>query len=248
MPSSLPKDLFSWYLFHCSPKKKSLTYTHTHASSGAVWWSKAKENRWNLKFKSPARSFSSWPSLTERREERESQTSGAQVYPSDSFSEKILEERKGEIFSHLVVVNNTQTHSVRLLWDGWEGSFPFFLFFARAFWRAAAGVKAGPAATTTLLLAIQGLCSSAFFCFPAADTDPSTRLTRVSQWIPNAKIFIKTQENTQLGSVRTWVERFLILLKCPWRHPLSPFPEWLFSILFRFFFWNFVFPAQLMTT
>lgn len=163
------------------------------------------------------------------------------------FKKRSLRKERGKFFRiWLLLITHRRT-----VWGCCEmgGRGPFlFLFFARAFWRAAAGVKAGPAATTTLLLAIQGLCSSAFFCFPAADTDPSTRLTRVSQWIPNAKIFIKTQENTQLGSVRTWVERFLILFKCQWRHPLSPFPEWLFSILFRFFFWNFVFPAQLMTT
>jgi hypothetical protein len=88
------------------------------------------------------------------------------------------------------------------------GRGPFlFLFFARAFWRAAAGVKAGPAASSDddLVISNSGSLQQCVFrfVFPAADTDPSTRLTRVSQWIPNAKIFIKPQENTQLGSVRT---------------------------------------------
>lgn len=240
-----PRTFFLIFNIPLLTKEKILNL-HTHASSGAVWWSKAKENRWNLKFKSPARAFSSgrrW-----QRRERESQTSGAQVYPSDSLfflKEKILEERKGEIFSRWLLLI-TQTHSVRLLWDGWEGSFPF-LFFARAFWRAAAGVKAGPAASSDdLVISNSGSLQQCVFFSSSwhwpVDSPAGPRFSMDSQFLLNCKIHNSGQCGRESRDFLFYSDA----------RDVIPFPrfqkDFSFPNNFVSFFWNFVFPAQLMTT
>lgn len=169
------------------------------------------------------------------------------------FKKRSLRKERGKFFRiWLLLITHRRT-----VWGCCEmgGRGPFlFLFFARAFWRAAAGVKAGPAATTTLLLAIQGLCSSAFFCFFAF----------FSSWhwpvdSPDARFSMDSQRQNFYQNARKYTTRVSADVSREISHSLqmpvtsSPFPvsrmTFLYFVSFFFeFFFSCSFPAQLMTT
>lgn len=161
MPSSLPKDFYFLIFIPLLTKEKILNL-HTHMRVQGLCDDRRRKKTDEIWNSNRPRSFSSWPSLTERRE-RVRRLAHKFIHPI-LFKKRSLRKERGKFFRiWLLLITHRRT-----VWGCCEmgGRGPFlFLFFARAFWRAAAGVKAGPAATTTLLLAIQGLCSSAFFCF-----------------------------------------------------------------------------------